>query len=439
LNATTKAIIAAVVALACAGGLIFWQAKASRGHALTSLTGEDMSLLAESFPPQERMMLASDAEARKKMTENLKEILALAAAAREHGVADRPEVKRQLAVMRDFVLAQAYSLKQREGNTSPATPPYKKEEVDALLADAEQQKKFEEFLTDAQKTGIMPEGELPEAQREQIKQQWGAAQLLSRKAREAGLDKERKTQLQISLQESSLLARIYAEDLAKELKPTDAEIDAKLEESRKQAGDLMQRARGGEDFEALAKEFSTEPGAKESGGELPWFGRAVAGQPGGMVKPFEEAAFALKENEVSDIVETDFGFHVIKMLGRRTDKGPDGKPQEQVHVRHILLRPEAAQSNPFGPRKSLREMVADSIASERIEQKIKEISEKSNVKVPEDFEVKAPEAPQRPQGISPHGGGAGGAEALPEEGPAPEPQPEAGGKKGGDEKKSQKK
>jgi parvulin-like peptidyl-prolyl isomerase len=420
LKSTTKAIIAAVVALAVAGGLIYWQAKASRGHAaLTSLTAEDMSLLAESFPPQERMMLASDEEARKKMAENVREILALAAEAREQGVGDRPEVKRQMEVMRDFVLAQAYALKQRESGAAPAGPPYKKEEVDALLADPAAQKRFEEFLADAQKTGIMPEGELPEAQREQIKQQWGAAQLLARKAREAGLDKERKTQLQLSLQESSLLARIYADDLAKQLKPSDAEIDAKIAEARKQAGDILQRARNGEDFEALAKEFSTEPGAKQSGGELPWFGRAVPGQPGGMVKPFEDAAFALKDNEVSDIVETDFGFHVIKMLGRRTDKGPDGKPQEQVHVRHILLRPEMAESNPFGPRKALREMVADSIASERIEQKIKEITEKSSVKVAEDFTVNAPEAPQRP-GVSPHGGGA---EApLPEEGPAPQPQ-----------------
>jgi parvulin-like peptidyl-prolyl isomerase len=426
LKSTTKAVIAAVVALAVAGGLIYWQAKASRSHALTSLTAEDLSLIAESFPPQERMMLASDEEARKKMSENIREILALAAEARAQGIDDRPEVKRQTQVMRDFVLAQAYTLKQREGGAAQAGPPYKKEEVDALMGDPAQQKKFDEFVADAQKTGIMPEGELPEAQKEQIKQQWGAAQLLSRKAREAGLDKDRKTQLQLSLQESSLLARIYADDLAKQMKPTDAEIDAKLEEARKQAGDVMNRARSGEDFEALAKEFSTEPGAKQSGGDLPWFGRAVPGQPGGMVKPFEDAAFALKDNEVSDIVETDFGFHIIKMLGRRTEKGPDGKPQEQVHVRHILLRPEMAESNPFGPRKSLREMVADSIASERIEQKIKELTEKSNVKVPDEFAVKAPEAPQRPAGIPPQGGAA---EApLPNDGPAP--QGEAGGKQG---------
>ncbi|HZI17404.1 MAG TPA: peptidylprolyl isomerase [Pyrinomonadaceae bacterium] len=437
MKSTTKAVIAAVVALAVAGGLIYWQAKASRGNALTALTAEDMSLLAESFSPQERMMLAGDDEARKKMAENVREILALAAEAREHGVADRPEVKRQMAVMRDFVLAQAYALKQREGGSAPAGPPYKKEEVEQLLADPAEQKRFEEFLSDAQKTGIMPEGELPEAQKEQIKQQWGGAQLLSRKAREAGLDKERKTQLQLALQEASLLARVYAEELAKELKPSDEEINAKLEDSRKQAGDLMQRARGGEDFEALAKEFSTEPGAKQSGGELPWFGRAVPGQPGGMVKPFEDAAFALKENEVSDIVETDFGFHVIKMLGRRTDKGPDGKPQEQVHVRHILLRPESAESNPFGPRKSLRETVADSIASERIEKKIKEIAEKSKVKVAEDFTVTAPEAPQRPP-VSPHGGG-GPEVTLPDDGPAPQPQPEQGGKQGQGGKQSQRK
>jgi hypothetical protein len=427
LKATTKALIVALVAIAASLGLIYWQAKVGRAHAMKSLTAEDMALLAEGLGPQQRMMLASSPEQRKKLAEDIKGILALAAEAREKGVADRPEVKRQLEMMRIFILAQNYVLKQRESGAATQGPPYKKEDVDALLNEPEMQKQFDTFLGDAQKTGLLPEGEITDAQREQIRQQWGAMHLLARKGRESGIDKERKTQLQAQFQEADLLARVYAEELAKELKPSEEEINARLEEARRQAEDVQKRARAGEDFEALAKEFSTEPGAKQSGGELPWFGRAVEGQPGGMVKPFEDAAFALKENEISDIVQTDFGYHIIKMLGRRTDKGPDGKPQEQVHVRHILLRPEVGESNPFGPRKSLREMVADTIVSERIRERIKQITEQSGVKVPEEFEVKAPEPP-RPAAMPP------GAEALPEDphsdGPAPEgganPAPQGG-------------
>jgi parvulin-like peptidyl-prolyl isomerase len=74
----------------------------------------------------------------------------------------------------------------------------------------------------------------------------------------------------------------------------------------KQAEDLLKRARAGEDFAKLAKEFSEDPGSKDKGGEYQ-FAR------GQMVKEFETAAFALNTNQVSDIVTTSFGYHIIKL------------------------------------------------------------------------------------------------------------------------------
>ena len=77
------------------------------------------------------------------------------------------------------------------------------------------------------------------------------------------------------------------------------------EEAKKKATALVARARGGADFADLAKKHSDGPSAPK-GGDLGKF------QRGAMVKPFADAAFALNVGDVSDVVETPFGFHVIK-------------------------------------------------------------------------------------------------------------------------------
>ena len=76
------------------------------------------------------------------------------------------------------------------------------------------------------------------------------------------------------------------------------------------AKELIGRAKKGEDFATLAKQFSQEPGAAMSGGDLGWFGK------GRMVKPFEDAALKGKPGEVIGPVKTQFGIHVIKIEGR---------------------------------------------------------------------------------------------------------------------------
>jgi len=90
--------------------------------------------------------------------------------------------------------------------------------------------------------------------------------------------------------------------------------DAKPEDkdaARKKAEDLRVRCVNGEDFSALAKEFSEDPGSGAKGGDLGFFAKQQ------MVAPFAEAAFALKPNEVSPVVETRFGYHIIKLHERK--------------------------------------------------------------------------------------------------------------------------
>ena len=85
-----------------------------------------------------------------------------------------------------------------------------------------------------------------------------------------------------------------------------AEVTRSKEEAKKLATEIMVKAKKGADFDGLAKQYSDEPGSKTRMGKLGKFSK------GAMVKPFSDAAFALKPGEISNVVETDFGFHVIK-------------------------------------------------------------------------------------------------------------------------------
>jgi len=78
---------------------------------------------------------------------------------------------------------------------------------------------------------------------------------------------------------------------------------------RKLAEKVLDEAKAGKDFAELARKYSDDPGSAAKGGELGYFPR------GAMVKPFEQAAFSLKPGELSGIVETPFGFHIIECQG----------------------------------------------------------------------------------------------------------------------------
>lgn len=94
-----------------------------------------------------------------------------------------------------------------------------------------------------------------------------------------------------------------------------------LLDSKEEAEQMLQRVKSGENFNELAQQYSKDPSAKENKGDLNYF------RHGDMVEPFEKAAFALKPGEISDIVQTDFGFHIIKVEDSKLDKFEDIKEE----------------------------------------------------------------------------------------------------------------
>ena len=100
-----------------------------------------------------------------------------------------------------------------------------------------------------------------------------------------------------------------------------------LMENQEEAKKILERAKAGEDFNELAMEFSIDPSAKENSGELGYF------SVGDMVPEFEKAAFALEPGQISGLVQSDFGFHIIKAEDKKTLGFDEAKSQ----IREELL------------------------------------------------------------------------------------------------------
>ncbi len=120
--------------------------------------------------------------------------------------------------------------------------------------------------------------------------------------------------------------RVNISHILLQVKPDQSADSAAVEQLR----DIRRQLEAGAGFDSLATRYSQDPGSGNRGGDLGFVSR------GTLVPGFEEAAFALREGEISDVVHTEFGYHLIKLVERRG---------ERIHVKHILRKPEATETD----------------------------------------------------------------------------------------------
>jgi len=168
------------------------------------------------------------------------------------------------------------------------------------------------------------------------------------------------------------LTREAYERLGEEVKASHILISIKQDpspadtlEAHQKISEIRNKVMAGSDFQVLAKEFSQDPSAKTNGGDLGYF---TAMQ---MVYPFEQAAYGTRVEEISPIVRTRFGYHILKVQDRRKSKG-------EVEVSHILLR--TGTSNDAKVKNSIFEIYDQLKGGRNWDELCKEFSEDTNTK-----------------------------------------------------------
>ena len=271
--------------------------------------------------------LAQDPEMKKQQIENLKQLLAFASQAQKDGLASEPTNRQELDSIRSEVLAVNYDREINKGKgpmpafgyiTGDAVNAYwsEKEKI-GLAGSAEQrthQAEFDDFLN--AKIAILrassPEmdREFSDDEKKQARDVFARIRIYKseydQKVKSGEMSREfvDKANLQVKLQQAQFLARLYSEKVKDQTKVADEDIakyiavHPELDPSQKKAKAqaILDRARAGENFAALANKFSEDPGNKGASGEAN--GGLYKDVPKGqMVAPFEEAALALQPGQ----------------------------------------------------------------------------------------------------------------------------------------------
>jgi len=415
-----------LVILGIGAGLVVWKSKVG-GHStgsFSSISKEEVELLLADVAKTNPMVLkrfAEDPEMKKQQLDNLKQLLAFASQAQKEGLANDPTNKQELENIRSEVMAVNYDKHTNEGKGP--MPPFgfiTEDRVNQFWGSSEgsggfmdtiglggpdPNVQFQKFLDT--KVALLKQGnpqmadrEISEEEKTQARDFFAKIEIYQKeyedKAAAGELPKEfqDKVNLQVKLQQAQFLARLYSEKLAEKVKVTDEEVaqyiaehpELDSTEKRTKAQEILTRAKSGEDFAKLADEFSEDPGnmgpdGKKQGGIY----KDVT--KGKMVPAFEQAALALEPGQVApELVETDYGFHIVKLERKGEGKDAAGQPAETYDVRHILIT-TSFKDPEMGREMPVKAYVRQKLETEKEKQVIDEIVASNNIQVPEDFDV----------------------------------------------------
>jgi parvulin-like peptidyl-prolyl isomerase len=405
--------------LAIGGGLVAWKQKYG-GHGSRSevsfnkMTKEEMELLLKDANPMMLKRLADDPEVKKQQLESIKQLLAIASEAKKDPAIYDANTQKAMEIIDAVIWARTYD--QEINKDKGPMPPFgfiTEDQIKAFYGEgdavsAEQKAhaaEFEEFLNVqlnfARKNKSVPEDTEPsDEEKNQMKQEFAKIKIYETEAKakvksgELGEEFSKKVELQSKLQQAQFLSRMYSSEvLAKKAEVTPEDIDKYIAEhpelnttetKKAKATEVLQRLKNGEDFAALAKEFSEDPGSKDKGGLY----EGVT-EGGGFDKSFESAALALQPGQFTqELVETPFGYHIIKLERKGEAKDQSGQVKQSYDVRHILFSTMVKDpENPMAREMPVKDFVKSKLEEEKEKKVLADLVANNNVEVAEDFEI----------------------------------------------------
>ena len=408
-----RTLLIGLAVVSVALGVVVWRgrhrtvaATILSSDALTTLSAEDVVLMLEDqalSEPSKVYSIVETSQTRKIFLSGLRDYLALAARARREGLADQPHIRLTLEYKANYLLRSLYQNKLDRERKEPFE--ISNEQIDSVWKNSENEQQFQKevLALQAVQESVAAKSGNPHAAPplqgealEKTRKDWAKTKILSDMAKaDTAFINQRAIRLRIQVAEAGVLAFNYVRDhWVENVIPTNTEINAYLaahpeydvNKKRVKAEMVLRRAKAGEDFAKLAKEFSEDRSARDNGG-------LYENLTSGILWPeVETVALSLTKGQIADkLVETAHGFHVVQLVDTKTEKDESGSVVTKFSVRHILLRRTfeepgvSLNSDTPPPYREPRDIATMVVQNEKRRRFIDKISGAEEISLPEDF------------------------------------------------------